>query len=172
MAEGAAQTLVPEPRGLTRSRLERISLAVAKANSYSPRVARPSKLQRSLDGRGTKTPWPRAKAKHRIKMLHRKPNSSAPNLEKSRSGEEALNAPSAAGPKSAPLGVGGWIAVVALVGVLGASVWFAFYGWNLTDAKVSTSGMISLALGVVISMVLGGGLMALVFWSNKKGYDG
>ena len=83
-----------------------------------------------------------------------------------------MNAPSAAGPKSAPLGVGGWIAVVALVGVLGASVWFAFYGWNLTDAKVSTSGMISLALGVVISMVLGGGLMALVFWSNKKGYDG
>jgi hypothetical protein len=31
--------------------------------------------------------------------------------------------------------------------------------------------MIALILGVVFSMLLGGGLMALVFWSNKKGYD-
>jgi hypothetical protein len=100
-----------------------------------------------------------------------KPTSSAPHLEESRSGEETLIAPSAPGPKRAPLGVGGWIAIVALVGFLGASVSIAFYGWNLTDAEVSTSGMISLALGVVVSMVLGGGLMALVFWSNRMGYD-
>ena len=31
--------------------------------------------------------------------------------------------------------------------------------------------MIALILGVVFSMLLGGGLMALVFWSNRKGYD-
>jgi hypothetical protein len=99
------------------------------------------------------------------------PTSSSPHLEEGRSGEEALTASSAPGPRRAPLGVGGWIAIVALVGFLGASVSIAFYGWNLTDAEVSTSGMISLALGVVVSMVLGGGLMALVFWSNRMGYD-
>jgi len=69
------------------------------------------------------------------------------------------------------MGPGGWLLVIVLGGILGASIWFAFYGWNLTDAVVSTNGMIALVLGVVFSMALGGGLMALVFWSHKKGYD-
>lgn len=79
--------------------------------------------------------------------------------------------PSVHGPKRAPMGPGGWLLVIVLGGILGASIWFAFYGWNLTDAVVSTNGMIALVLGVVFSMALGGGLMALVFWSHKKGYD-
>ena len=82
-----------------------------------------------------------------------------------------MNEPSAHGPKRTPLGAGGWLAVIALGSILGASIWFAFYGWNLTDGQVSTAGMTALILGVVFSMALGGGLMALVFWSHKKGYD-
>jgi TRAP-type C4-dicarboxylate transport system permease small subunit len=69
------------------------------------------------------------------------------------------------------LGIGGWLAIVTLGIVLGLSVWFAFYGWNLTDGQIDTNGYIALTLGVVLSMVLGGGLMALVFYSNRKGYD-
>ena len=84
---------------------------------------------------------------------------------------KATNEPSVGGPKRSPLGIGGWLAVIALGSILGASIWFAFYGWNLTDGQVSTQGMIALILGVVFSMLLGGGLMALVFWSHKKGYD-
>src|SRR5258707_3466736 len=45
----AAQALVPKLRRVASLGLERISLAVARANSYSPQVARRSKLQRSLD---------------------------------------------------------------------------------------------------------------------------
>jgi len=82
-----------------------------------------------------------------------------------------MTEPSVHGPKRAPLGPAGWLAIVALGSILGASIWFAFYGWNLTDGVVSTNGFIALGLGVVFSMALGGGLMALVFWSNKKGYD-
>ena len=82
-----------------------------------------------------------------------------------------MGEPSVHGPKKVPLGPAGWLAIVALGGILGASIWLAFYGWNLTDAVVSTNGMIALGLGIVFSMALGGGLMALVFWSNKKGYD-
>jgi TRAP-type C4-dicarboxylate transport system permease small subunit len=74
-------------------------------------------------------------------------------------------------PKRVPLGVGGWIAIVAMGILLGASIWFAFYGWNLTDATIDTAGMIALGSGIVLSMALGGGLMALVFYSNRKGYD-
>jgi len=84
---------------------------------------------------------------------------------------KAESEPSVRGPKRPPLGVAGWLAVIALGSILGASIWFAFYGWNLTDGQVSTQGMIALILGVVFSMLLGGGLMALVFWSHKKGYD-
>jgi predicted phage tail protein len=82
-----------------------------------------------------------------------------------------MSEPSAHGPKKTPLGPGGWFVAVVLVLILAASIWFAFYGWNLTEGEVSRSGMIALILGIVLSMVLGGGLMALVFWSNRKGYD-
>ncbi len=82
-----------------------------------------------------------------------------------------MNKPSENGSKRVPLGAGGWVAIVAMGVLLGASIWFAFYGWNLTDAVIDTPGMIALVLGVVFSMALGGGLMALVFYSHRKGYD-
>ncbi|HEY4266379.1 MAG TPA: hypothetical protein VGM72_13760 [Micropepsaceae bacterium] len=75
------------------------------------------------------------------------------------------------GPKRSPLGAGGWIAILAMGILLGAAIWFLFYGWHLTDAPIDTNGYIALGLGVVLSMVLGGGLMGLLFWSNRKGYD-
>ena len=73
--------------------------------------------------------------------------------------------------KSRPLGVGGWLAITAMGVVLGLAIWFAFWGWNLTDAVMSANGRIALVLGAVFSMVIGGGLMALLFWSNRNGYD-
>lgn len=82
-----------------------------------------------------------------------------------------MSEPSVHEPKRAPLGPAGWLAIIVLGCIFGASIWFAFYGWNLTEGQVSTNGMIALILGVVFSMLLGGGLMALVFWSNRKGYD-
>ena len=79
--------------------------------------------------------------------------------------------PSVQGSKPAPIGAGGWIAIAAMGVILGASIWFLFYGWNLTDAQIDTNGYIALGLSVLLSMILGGGLMALLFWSNRKGYD-
>jgi hypothetical protein len=73
--------------------------------------------------------------------------------------------------KPRPLGVGGWIAIAAMGVILGLAIWFAFWGWNLTDAVVDANGRIALLLGAVFSMLVGGGLMALLFWSNRKGYD-
>ena len=79
--------------------------------------------------------------------------------------------PSVHKQKRKGLGAGGWIAAIVMGVLLAASVWFMFYGWNLTDAQIDTNGYIALTLGVVLSMLLGGGRMALVFWSNRKGYD-
>jgi TRAP-type C4-dicarboxylate transport system permease small subunit len=82
-----------------------------------------------------------------------------------------MEKPSVHEQKRAPLGVSGWIAIFAMGVFLGAAIWFGFWGWNLTDAEIDTNGYIALGLGVVLSMLLGGGLMALLFWSNRKGYD-
>jgi hypothetical protein len=79
--------------------------------------------------------------------------------------------PSVHEQKRRAIGAGGWIIIGILGMLLGAAVWFMFYGWNLTNAQISTNGYIALTLGVVLSTLLGGGLMALVFWSNRKGYD-
>jgi hypothetical protein len=85
-------------------------------------------------------------------------------------GTRIMQEPSVHKPKR-KLGTGGWIAIVAMGVILGLSIWYAFWGYNLTDATIDEVGMVSLILGVVMSMVLGGGLMALMFWSNRKGYD-
>src|SRR5215469_10396782 len=67
--------------------------------------------------------------------------------------------------KRSQLGVGGWLAIAAMGVALGLAIWFAFWGWNLTDAVLDTNGRIALILGAVFSMLVGGGLMALLFWS-------
>jgi hypothetical protein len=46
-----------------------------------------------------------------------------------------------------------------------------YLGWTSTDADVPTSGYVAMALGVIFSLVVGVGLMALVFYSSRKGYD-
>ena len=68
-------------------------------------------------------------------------------------------------------GVGGWASAVVLILILAAALAFMIYGWTLTDAQMSVHGYIALVLGVVFSTIIGGGLMALAFYSNRKGYD-
>ena len=58
--------------------------------------------------------------------------------------------------KRTGLGVAGWLTIVALGSVLGAAIWFLFYGWNLTDAQISTHGYIALTLGILLSAGLAG----------------
>ena len=64
------------------------------------------------------------------------------------------------------------ILVAALFALLALSVWFAAYAWtHLGGDPVPTYGYVAIAGGVVISLVVGGGLMALVFYSSRHGYD-
>ena len=63
-----------------------------------------------------------------------------------------------------------------LVGVLGgllvASVGIAAYAWwSLADVEMSTSGYLALAAGIVLTLVVGIGLMGLVFYSSRRGHD-
>ena len=64
------------------------------------------------------------------------------------------------------------ILVIALFSLLALSVWFAAYSWtHLGGDPLPTYGYVAIAGGVVISILVGGGLMALVFYSSRHGYD-
>lgn len=65
-----------------------------------------------------------------------------------------------------------YILFISLAILLLGSIVVMINGWGSIPA-VAISGMGKLALigGVVISFLVGGGLMALVFYSARKGYD-
>jgi prolipoprotein diacylglyceryltransferase len=70
------------------------------------------------------------------------------------------------------LGPGGWFAIVVLVGFLIAAIAYAIHAWTAMDGVgVSTAGWIFMILGVVVTTAVGGGLMALVFYSSRHDYD-
>ena len=81
---------------------------------------------------------------------------------------------SAPTPDPAPrrrLGPGGWIILIALVALLAAATLYAIDIWTAMDATMSGWGWLFLVLGVVVSVALGAGLMALVFYSSRNNYD-
>lgn len=69
-------------------------------------------------------------------------------------------------------GVGSWAIIVVLVVLLGGTVFVAYLGWMLgSGTDVPISGYVSMALGVIFSLAVGFGLMGLVFYSSRGGYD-
>jgi purine-cytosine permease-like protein len=67
--------------------------------------------------------------------------------------------------------MGSWIIIAILLAFLALAGWFAYEGWHYGDAPMSPHGYIALAIGIVMSLIVGVGLMALVFYSHRKGYD-
>lgn len=57
-------------------------------------------------------------------------------------------------------------AVVVATLVAGIYLW-----WSLGDVDISIHGLIAMTLGCLVSLALGGGLMFLVFYSNRRGHD-
>jgi hypothetical protein len=68
--------------------------------------------------------------------------------------------------------MGKWIIIAALLAFLGGAAAFALIGWNRhSDVEMSVHGYIAMALGIGFTLLVGIGLMALVFYSSRKGYD-
>ena len=73
---------------------------------------------------------------------------------------------------SPKLGLGGWFAIIVLLAFLAGAIVYAVQAWNaMGDVQVSTAGWIFMGLGVVVTILVGGGLMALVFYSSRHNYD-
>ncbi|MBI2738708.1 MAG: hypothetical protein HYX38_19440 [Rhodospirillales bacterium] len=72
-------------------------------------------------------------------------------------------------------GVGSWIVLAVLVLLLVLAIVFLVVGWETTEADsrqaMSTGGYVAMVLGIVATLALGVGLMALVFYSSRKGRD-
>jgi hypothetical protein len=70
------------------------------------------------------------------------------------------------------LGPGGWFAIVVLLGFLLAAATYAVRAWTALDGvQISLAGWIFMGLGVLFTFLVGGGLMALVFYSSRNDYD-
>ena len=70
------------------------------------------------------------------------------------------------------LGPAGWITVIVLIGFLGWAIWYAIHAWGLmAGVGISPVGWLFLVLGVVVTTVVGAGLMGLLFYSSRKGRD-
>jgi hypothetical protein len=73
--------------------------------------------------------------------------------------------------------VGGWgfgtiVLVVSLFGFLAAALWYAADAWiSVGGPPTPASGYIFMTLGVVLSLLVGFGLMGLIFYSSRLGYD-
>ncbi|HTT46772.1 MAG TPA: hypothetical protein VMG39_02105 [Pseudolabrys sp.] len=64
------------------------------------------------------------------------------------------------------------LVVLALLALLMASVWFAVTAWErLGGGPIPSYGYVAIAGGVLVSLLVGGGLMGLVFYSSRHGYD-
>jgi hypothetical protein len=65
-----------------------------------------------------------------------------------------------------------WIAVaIAATIVLGVVVAIAVSWADIGQSEISLAGWFAMGLGIILTLALGIGLMALVFVSSRRGYD-
>lgn len=62
-----------------------------------------------------------------------------------------------------------FLLVLVLGSILAVVLFGTLSGWD--SSYMSVHGWIALGLGTFLSLAVGGGLMALVFYSARKGYD-
>ena len=78
----------------------------------------------------------------------------------------------AAGRRAPANALRNWVAVsVAAAAVLVVLIVIASFWAGLGESEISVAGWLAMGLGVIITLALGIGLMALVFISSRRGYD-
>jgi hypothetical protein len=72
-------------------------------------------------------------------------------------------------------GIGSWILLASLIGLLIFAIVFMVVGWISADSdggqEMTGAGYVAMTFGIVVTLALGTGLMALVFYSSRKGHD-
>jgi hypothetical protein len=62
--------------------------------------------------------------------------------------------------------------IVALIAILVAALWYAASAWiSISGPPMPAVGYVAMTVGIVFSLIVGCGLMALLFYSSRHGYD-
>jgi hypothetical protein len=61
--------------------------------------------------------------------------------------------------------------ILVLLAILAAVGVFAYEGLTVPGSAMPAQGYAALAIGIVLSLIVGVGLMALLFYSSRRGYD-
>jgi flagellar basal body-associated protein FliL len=65
-----------------------------------------------------------------------------------------------------------WIALaLAITTLLAVVVVIAEFWSGIGDSEISLAGWFAMGLGIIVTLALGIGLMSLVFFSSRGGYD-
>ncbi|MDH3660689.1 MAG: hypothetical protein OEU92_11820 [Alphaproteobacteria bacterium] len=65
-----------------------------------------------------------------------------------------------------------FLTLAILLAFLGISMLFGYVAWmELQGVEISRHGWIALTLGAFLTLSVGAGLMALMFFSHRRGYD-
>jgi hypothetical protein len=65
-----------------------------------------------------------------------------------------------------------WLVVVPLFVLLALAFWFAGASWmHFSGAEIPLIGWLAIIGGAAMALLVGGGLMALLFYSSRHGYD-
>lgn len=76
------------------------------------------------------------------------------------------------GRAGSTLSAWGILAIAIMVGLLGWAVWYAVSSWNaMAGVSISPLGWVFMAMGVVVTFLVGAGLMALIFYSSRHDMD-
>ena len=66
----------------------------------------------------------------------------------------------------------GALVIILLLAICGSAVFVGHYGWvSASDVVMPAWGWLMLGLGVFFTRLVGGGLMALVFYRSREGFD-
>jgi hypothetical protein len=64
------------------------------------------------------------------------------------------------------------LVIVVLLGLLAGAVFVGHYGWvSAGDVAMPAWGWLMMGLGILFTVLIGCGLMALIFYSNRAGFD-
>src|SRR5262249_60814006 len=67
--------------------------------------------------------------------------------------------------------MGSWLTIAVLLGLLALVGWVGYRLWTFVEVNMPGWAWAALAFGVGLSLLVGFGLMALLFYSSRMGYD-
>ena len=78
-------------------------------------------------------------------------------------------------PENSPnsrLSPAGGVAIAVLLALLGWAIWYAVDAWrSMRGVTMHPLGWVFLVMGIVVTFLIGAGLMGLVFYSSRHDLD-